>query len=250
MSGVSRRTFVTGTAAGAAVAASHAMLPAAAADPVAAAAARQDPSLIPGSKHFATMLAFGDFDITEEGQIVFTKPHLEAPTTPGGPITIACAGIQGLSGVITDREITHTETGQPKVRLNRILTHFQWEDPPVEIEQNPYKLSWGELIGDNPGGVEALLPGKATFYQYLILTAYGRPTVNMDPLIMTSDSVTQWPPVGSQFITPRPTDFYELSALQNPEAMAAEGAPPNLPKVATLAACASQVMSQVFMPKV
>ncbi|OLB75821.1 MAG: hypothetical protein AUI14_20245 [Actinobacteria bacterium 13_2_20CM_2_71_6] len=245
---VSRRGFVTGTAATAAVAAGYAVLPAAAADPALAAVRRSSTDLIPGSKHFATLLAFGDFTITKDGQLLFAKPEsVDAPKDPT-EVTIACAGIQGLSGVITDAEV-QSDQGRPKVGLTRFLTHFQWDNPSVVIEQNPYRVSSGTLIGNDPGGVEALLPGRATFYQYLILTVFDRPLINVQPMVMSADDVTQWPPVGSTFRTEGPTDFYDLSSLQTPNDMGSD-VTPGAVKVATLAACATEVMSQVFVPSV
>jgi len=247
-SNVSRRGFVTGTAAAATVAAGYAVLPAAAADPALAAKRRSSADLIPGSKHFATLLAFGDFTITAEGQLLFAKAdRVDAPKDPS-EVVIACAGIQGLSGVITNTKV-ESEGGRPKVGLTRILTHFQWDSPSVLIEQNPYRTSWGTLIGDENGDVEALLPGKATFYQYLILTAFDRPLINIKPMVMSAEGVTQWPPIGSQFNTEGPTDFYDLSSLENPNDMGSDVVP-GAEKVATLAACATTVMSQVFVPAV
>ncbi|WP_187437903.1 hypothetical protein [Actinomadura decatromicini] len=248
--GIKRRTFVTGTAAAGAVAAAAAVLPAVAADPVAAAEKRADTAAIPGSKHFATMLAFGDFELSEEGKLLFTKPAVvEAPKTPDDPVVIACAGIQGLSGVTTERKVLATKNGRPRVGLTRILTHFQWENPKVLIEQNPYKNSWGELVGNGTGGIGKLLPGRATFYQYLILTAFDRPLINAKPMVMTAEDVKQWPPIGSHFKTEGPTDFYDLSSLTRPGDMASEVAPDS-PVIATLAACQTIVMTQVFMPSI
>ncbi|MBU2667273.1 hypothetical protein KOI35_27560 [Actinoplanes bogorensis] len=245
---VSRRGFVTGTAATAAVAAGYAVLPAAAADPALAASRRSSAVLVPGSKHFATMLAFGDFVISTEGKLLFSKPEEVGPSKDPNEVIIACAGIQGLSGVVTDTEV-ETVDGRPRVGARRILTHFQWDNPSVEIEQNPYRTSDGFLWGDEEGGVEALLPGKASFHQYLILTAYGRPLINVQPMTMTAESVTAWPPVGSTFRTEGPTDFYDLSSLERPNDMASDLVP-GATKVATLAACAAEVMSQVFVPSV
>jgi hypothetical protein len=245
---VSRRGFVTGTAATAAVAAGWAVLPAAAADPALAAARRSSTALIPGSKHFATMLAFGDFIITQDGSLLFSKPDKVGPPKNPEDVVIACAGIQGLSGVVTGTTLTF-DNGRPKIDATRILTHFQWNEPSVLIEQNPYRQSSGFLMGNNTGDVEALLPGKASFHQYLILTAYDRPLINVKPMTMTAEDVTAWPPVGSTFRTEGPTDFYDLSSLESPSDMGSDLVP-GAKKVATLAACAAEVMSQVFVPSV
>jgi len=248
---VTRRTFVAGSALAAAVAASHAVVPAYAADPQLAAKARKDATMIPGSKRFASMLAFGDFYVNHAGKVRFLNIEVLPNPDPAGDeeLIIRCAGIQGISGVVAANHIEHTTDGRPKIKLTRILTHFQWDDPPVLIEQNPYRESWGELIGDNKGGVEALLPGTMTFYQHLILTAYGVPLYNPDPLIMTADHVDNYPPVGSTFTTTGPTDFYEVSTLVNVDELGAKKKPHKKKKRAHLQACANQIMPEIVLPQ-
>lgn len=172
-----------------------------------------------GSKHFAEALAFGDFVLV------------------GGP-TIHCDAIQGISGVITDPTFITLPDGRPQVALKRILTHFYWPAPEVLIEQNPSKLSTGTLTGNGPGGAPDLLPGTATFNQFIILTLDGRPLANRAPLVMSAGNVTLWPPIGADFATNGPTDFYDLARVDDPTA----------PVVARLDKCTTVLALQFCMP--
>lgn len=174
-----------------------------------------------GSSHVAATLAFGDF-ILADGQ------------------SIHCDAIQGLSGVTTERTINRTKEGYPRVELKRTLTHFYWPDPEILIEQNPNKASTGTLTGNGLGGDEALLPGTASFSQFIILTFNGRPLANREPLVMTAKDVVLWPPIGSDFETEGPTHFYDLADLNDPRA----------PIIATLDACKTAVVQQFVLPLV
>lgn len=182
-------------------------------------ALRRDPTRVLGSRHFATSLAYGNFMLASGG-------------------TIRCEAIPGISGVITSSSVSRAAGGQSSVALTRILTHFHFDKPAVLIEQNPSKESTGTLTAasDSPG---TLLPGKATFSQYLILTLEGRPLANREPLVMTADRVEEWPPIGSSFISEAPTHFYDLAELDNPAA----------PVVATLSACNNVVASEIDVPR-
>src|ERR1700760_372248 len=62
-------------------------------------ARRQNTSLIPGSRHYATMLAYGNFILTDGG------------------MNIRCEAIQGISGVVTLPTVNLLSTGQPEVQL-------------------------------------------------------------------------------------------------------------------------------------
>jgi len=117
---------------------------------------RRNSERVPGSTHFASVLAFGDF--------VF----------PNGP-TIRCDGIPGISGVVTSNQIRTVQTGQSEVSLTRILTHFHFEQPPVLIEQHYSKPSVGTLTSLESGDGARLLPGRASFSQHIILILDGRP---------------------------------------------------------------------------
>src|SRR5580704_3111973 len=133
-------------------------------------AARRDPKRVPGSRHVASMLAYGEFILA------------------AGP-SIRCEAIQGISAVTTADEVKHADGGRPQVHLTRVLTHFHFDSPSIIIEQHYGKHSIGTLTGAGKGGVEALLPGRASFSQYLILTLEGRPLMNREPLVMTADRV-------------------------------------------------------------
>ncbi len=182
---------------------------------------RRDPKLVPGSRHFAATLAYGDFIMAN------------------GP-TIRCEAIPGVSGVITSPTAEKLDTGQSKVQLTRILTHFDFAEPEVLIEQNLSKVSNGVLIGAQKGEVGSLLPGKASFSQYLILVLKGRPLANREPLVMTADRVDEWPPIGSTFVSESPTVFFDLGEVDKPNANA----------VATLTKCSNTVVSELVVPQV
>lgn len=177
---------------------------------------RGDPEQVPGSRHFATVLAYGSFEMEN------------------GP-TIECEAIPGLSGVITLTDVTKLSSGQPQVQLKRILTHFRFDDPSVRIEQHYARESTGTLTGTLEGERAALLPGRASFSQYLILVLDGRPLANPEPLVMTADRVEEWPPVGSTFVSEAPIGFVDLARLEDPEA----------PIVARLAACKAVTVSDL-----
>jgi hypothetical protein len=178
-----------------------------------------DPTTVPGSTNYASVLAYGDFVL------------------PDGSI-FHCDAIQGISGVVTSDQVRTLPTGQPQVDLTRILTHFHFASPNVLIEQHPSKSSVGTLTGDAAGGVESLLPGKASFSQHIILIFNGRPLANRHPLVMSAEHVTEWPPVGSSFRIEGPTDFYDLAEVDNP----------NAPIIAALRACKTDVEHAIVMP--
>jgi hypothetical protein len=160
---------------------------------------RRDPSNAPGSRHFSSVVAYGDFLFSE------------------GP-SLRCEAIPGISGVITEEGVETLDSGQPQVRLRRILTHFHFDDPPVLIEQHYEKPSTGTLTGVLRGAEHSLLPGKASFSQYLILMVDGRVLANREPLVMTADRVEEWPPIGSSFISERPTEFFDVDAVDDEKA--------------------------------
>jgi hypothetical protein len=182
-------------------------------------ARRRDTSLIPNSRHYATMLAYGDFILAD------------------GP-NIRCEAIQGISGVVTLPRIKTVAGGRPEVQLRRFLTHFFFENPPVVIEQNPNRDSTGYLQGAAAGDVSALLPGRASFSQFLILSLAGKPLANREALVMTADRVEEWPPIGSTFVSEKPTDFYELEKFEDPAARS----------FATLTACKSGLITELQIP--
>jgi len=178
-----------------------------------------DPTQVPGSTNYASMLVYGDFVLASGG-------------------TFHCDAIQGISGVVTSDQVKRLPTGQPQVDLVRILTHFHFASPNVLIEQHPSKPSVGTLTGDVSGGVHALLPGRASFSQHIILIFDGRPLANRHPLVMSAEHVTEWPPVGSSFFIEGQTDFYDLADIDNP----------NAPVIASLCACKTDVEHAITMP--
>ncbi|MBS0249148.1 MAG: hypothetical protein JSR61_21245 [Proteobacteria bacterium] len=181
---------------------------------------RRDTSRIPGSRHYATVLAYGNFIIANSD------------------MNIRCEAIQGVSGVMTLPEVKSLKGGAPQVTLRRYLTHFFFENPSVVIEQNPHKESTGTLTGAASGDTHALQPGRASFSQYLILSLNGKPLANRDPLVMTAERVEEWPPIGAAFVSEAPTHFYELERVNDPSAE----------PFATLAACKAVTVSELSVP--
>lgn len=177
---------------------------------------RRDPQFVPGSRHYASMLAFGDF-ITNDGT------------------TIRCEAIPGISGVVTDADVALLKSGLQEVNLTRFLTHFYFENPSVVIEQNPKLRSTGTLTGAKQ---DSLLPGRASFSQFLILTLADRPLANREPLVMVADHVEEWPPVGSTFVSERPTEFFDLEQVDDPKAK----------PFAMLAACKAVIVAELRAP--
>jgi hypothetical protein len=147
--------------------------------------------------------------------------------------------VRGISGVVTSEKVQLLEDGKPQVPLQRILTHFDFDKPSVLIEQHPAKPSVGTLTGTLNGQVAKLLPGKASFSQYIILTLEGRPLTNKAPLVMTADRVEEWPPIGASFVSEAPTEFFELDQVDDPNAKA----------VATLAACKAVTIAELQVPE-
>jgi hypothetical protein len=180
---------------------------------------RRDPLQVPGSVHFASSLAYGNF--------VFANGK-----------TIRCEGIPGISGVATLKEVTKQKDGRPKVELERLLTHFHFDHPKVMIEQHYAKPSTGVLIGLSEGDTAALLPGRASFSQYLILVIEGRPLANRKPMVMTAERVTEWPPIGSSFLSESETEFFDIHEMDNA----------NAKFVAKLISCNAVTTSELIFP--
>jgi hypothetical protein len=191
---------------------------------------RRDPRLIPGSKHHVAMTIDGDL------KLYF----------PGGD-TLPCSGVQGLTAVLTDTEVTNLPDGRPQVRLNRLLTYFHSTETGVLIALNPTRENTGTLTGVTAGGVEALLPGDATFDQYLLISLAGRLYTNLDPLVMSAKSVTQWPPMGTPIVSQTATMFYDVEDL--PGGIGARSTGGALPKLALAAddLCGSRLTHYIDM---
>lgn len=91
-------------------------------------ALRRDADRVPGRTHFASVLAYGNFELED------------------GP-TIRCEAIPGISGVTALPEITMLDSGQPQVALRRVLTHFHFDAPAVAIEQHYERQKHGHTHG-------------------------------------------------------------------------------------------------------
>ena len=146
--------------------------------------------------------------------------------------------ISGPVEVITSEGVQKTTAGETQVSLTRIVTHFHFANPSVLIEQHYSRPSVGTLTSVDQGDGSSLLPGKATFSQYLILTLDGRTLANREALVMTAERVEEWPPIGSSFVSEASTDFFELDQVDNPNAQL----------VATLMYCNANNVAEFAMP--
>jgi hypothetical protein len=167
--------------------------------------------LILGSKHFA--------GVRLDGEI--TLHFLQGET-------FDCRSVVGVSGVRTASEITHTADGRPQVELERLLTHFHSDDADIVIEQNHTRENRGTLTGHG----EALLPGTASFDQYLLITIGDKVYANREALVMTATDVTEWAPVGSTFTSKTAVDFYAVEEIDDEKA---------LPVLTLAAKCAAEI---------
>jgi hypothetical protein len=177
---------------------------------------RTDPRNIPGSKHHVAM--------TIEGELKLYFPDGN---------TLPCTGVQGLTGVLTDTEVTTLPDGRPQVHLTRLLTYLHSTEYGVLISLNPYRENGGTLTGVAPGGAAALLPGDVTFDQYLVVKMRGRLYTNLDPLVMAARGITQWPPMCTPILSQTAALFYDVAEL--PGGLAATEAGPATPKLALAA---------------
>ncbi|MFC4048498.1 hypothetical protein ACFOY4_02280 [Actinomadura syzygii] len=170
-----------------------------------------------GSKHFA--------GVRLDGEI--TLHFLQGET-------FDCRNVEGISGVRTASEVTRDADGRPQVALERLLTHFHSDEADILIEQNHARQNKGTLTGHG----EELLPGTATFEQYLLITVGDKVYANRDALVMTSTDVSEWAPVGSTFTSKAAVDFYAVDEIDDAAAK----------PVLTLAAkCAAEIRDELSL---
>lgn len=148
--------------------------------------------------------------------------------------TFDCAGVAGVSGVRTASEISVTADGRPQVELERLLTHFHSEDGNVLIEQNHARANRGTLTGHG----DSLLPGTASFEQYLLITIDDKVFANREALTMTATDVTEWAPVGSTFTSKSAVDFYAVEEIDDEKA---------LPVLTLAAKCAAEIRDSLSL---
>jgi len=157
---------------------------------------RSDPLIIPGSTHHVGLSIRGELTLYfADGQ------------------TLLCTDVQGMSAVRSADEVTILPDGRPTITVTRLMTHFHSNETGLLIQQNPSRLNLGRLTGLAPGGVETLLPADVTFDQYLILSLRGRLYMNTDPLVMAADGITEFPPIGTTFLSQTPTLFYDIEEV-------------------------------------
>jgi hypothetical protein len=157
---------------------------------------RSDPLIVPNSEHHIGMSIKGEL------KLFFADGE-----------TLNCADVRGMSAVRAAREVTTLPDGRPSMVVTRLMTHFHSNDTGLLIQQNPARVNIGRLTGVEQGGVEALLPGDASFDQYLMLTLGGHIYINLDPLVMAAKGITEFPPIGVTFLSQTATLFYDIEDL-------------------------------------
>lgn len=157
---------------------------------------RSDPLIVPDSEHHIGMSIRGEL------KLFFADGE-----------TLNCADVRGMSAVRASKEVTTLPDGRPSIVVTRLMTHFHSNETGLLIQQNPSRVNVGRLSGVRQGGPEALLPGDASFDQYLMLSLRGHIYVNLDPLVMAAEGITEFPPIGVTFLSQTPTLFYDIEDL-------------------------------------
>jgi hypothetical protein len=157
---------------------------------------RSDPLIVPNSEHHIGMSIKGEL------KLYFADGE-----------TLNCADVRGMSAVRAAKEVTTLPDGRPSMVVTRLMTHFHSNETGLLIQQNPARPNFGRLTGVEKGGVEALLPGDASFDQYLMLNLRGRIYINLDPLVMAAKAITEFPPIGVTFLSQTATLFYDIEDL-------------------------------------
>lgn len=100
-----------------------------------------------------------------------------------------------MSGLTAIRAGNHVETveGRPRVAITRRFTILEQHSPPATAVQNPFRETAGYLEGDHEGGVEALLPGRITYFQYLLLKVGDVMLANREPIALRMEDIQTWP---------------------------------------------------------
>jgi hypothetical protein len=190
-----------------------------------------DPLIIPGSTHHVGLAIRGEL------KLYFADGE-----------TLDCDDVQGMSAVRTSDEIGTTPDGRPTIAVTRLMTHFHSNVTGLLIQQNPSHPNLGRLTGLEPGGPEALLPADVTFDQYLILALRGRLYVNTDPLVMEATAITEFPPIGTTFLSRGATVFYDVADLPGGITQRDPGkAVPSL-ALASQSVCGSHLTHYIDMP--
>lgn len=192
---------------------------------------RSDPLIVPNSEHHIGMSIKGEL------KLYFADGE-----------TLDCADVRGMSAVRASKEITTLPDGRPTIVVTRLMTHFHSNKTGLLIQQNPARANFGRLSGVEQGGPEALLPGDASFDQYLMLTLRGRIYINLDPLVMAAKGITEFPPIGVTFLSQTATLFYDIDDLDGGiTATEPKGAVARL-ALASQSVCGSHLTHYIDMP--
>ena len=157
---------------------------------------RSDPLIVPNSQHHIGLSIRGEL------KLFFADGE-----------TLDCADVKGMSAVRSSETVETLPDGRPSIKVTRLMTHFHSNETGLLIQQNPSRPNLGRLTGVNAGGVEALLPADVTFDQYLILSLRGKLYINLEPLVMAAYGITEFPPIGTTFLSETATLFYDVDRL-------------------------------------
>lgn len=193
---------------------------------------RSDPLIVPNSEHHIGMSIKGEL------KLFFADGE-----------TLDCADVRGMSAVRASKEVTTLADGRPSIVVTRLMTHFHSNDTGLLIQQNPARANFGRLTGVEPGGVESLLPGDASFDQYLMLSLAGRIYINLDPLVMAAKGITEFPPIGVTFLSQTATLFYDIDDLDGGINATEPGKAVARLALASQSVCGSHLTHYIDMPE-
>jgi hypothetical protein len=192
---------------------------------------RSDPWIVPNSEHYIGLSIKGQLEL------YFSSGE-----------TLNCADVKGLSAVRASKDVTTLPDGRPSIAVTRLMTHFHSNETGLLIQQNPTRPNLGRLTGVIPGGIEALLPADVTFDQYFILSLRGRLHINTDPLVMATRGITEFPPIGTTFLSQTATLFYDIEDLDGGIAARDPGNAVARLALAATSVCGSKVTHYIDMP--
>jgi|GEM_PF-5278834 len=192
---------------------------------------RSDPLIVPNSQHHIGLSIRGELTLFfADGE------------------TLDCADVKGMSAVRSSETVEILPDGRPSIKVTRLMTHFHSNETGLLIQQNPARPNFGRLTGVNPGGVEALLPADVTFDQYLLLSLRGKLYINLEPLVMAADGITEFPPIGTTFQSRTATLFYDVEQLPGGITAAGAGELPASLALASQSVCGSHLTHYIDMP--
>ena len=192
---------------------------------------RSDPLIIPNSQHHIGLSIRGEL------KLFFADGE-----------TLDCADVKGMSAVRSSEEITTLPDGRPSIKVTRLMTHFHSNETGLLIQQNPSRPNFGRLTGLRPGGVESLLPADVTFDQYLILSLRGKLYINLEPLVMAANGITEFPPIGVTFLSQTATLFYDVDKLDGGITATSAGDVVASLALASQSVCGSHLTHYIDMP--